>query len=210
MEQTLPQLRQNITFLSWQVIHLLLECICCKNYQFFHSSETSSFETTNNYWRGYFAEPFHLAVKNRLLNVSKRYFSFCSLPAHMKVICLPPAEGVPITGSKAQILTIVSPHNGPKYNSASVVLENIAIDCVKWSLYLSSSKDPNVGHKINCSEKKLFRGKTQHSKYPSFSVTACDCTVFCKAALIKPALLIRLVALKVGSDKRDGLGQCWL
>lgn len=77
----------------------------------------------------------------------------------MKVIHLPLAEGVTITGGEASILTIVSPHNGPKYNSASVVVGNIAIDCIKHSLYVSSSQNPNVGHGINCSE-KFFRGKT--------------------------------------------------
>lgn len=108
---------------------------------------------------GIFSEPFHLDVKNWLLKVSKRCFSFCPLHVHMKVIHLPPAEGVTITGGEASIFTFVSPHNGPKYNNASVVVGNIAIDCIKHSLYLLSSQNPNVGQGINCSE-KFFKGET--------------------------------------------------
>lgn len=50
---------------------------------------------------GIFFKAFPSGCEELMLKVSKCYFSFCPLCAHAKVICLSPAEGVPVTDRKA-------------------------------------------------------------------------------------------------------------
>lgn len=77
-----------------------MECICYKINNFAIQTKPRLLRPPLTNGGDIFQSLSVLVVKNQLLKVSKHYFSFCPLYAHVNVICLPPAEGVPVTAAK--------------------------------------------------------------------------------------------------------------